>query len=146
MNLQEKNLIYKFCVYIFLLLLIFSIILLGTAVFYKNLRNRKDIVTSNSDYTNLNLYFLKVTKAPGVKINSYGLVGEDLQSYFITFENTDGVENTFIKLNDIIYYNKIKLCENVDNFKVIVDKSGKESISVEVTIQGKTYTSQYVIE
>lgn len=146
MNLQEKNLIYKFCVYIFLLLLIFSIILLGTAVFYKNLRNRKDIVTSNSDYTNLNLYFLKVTKAPGVKINSYGLVGEDLQSYFITFENTDGVENTFIKLNDIIYYNKIKLCENVDNFKVIVDKSGKESISVEVTIKGKTYTSQYVIE
>ncbi len=146
MNLQERNLIYKFFVYIFLLLLIFSIILLGTAVFYKNLKNRKDIVTSNSDYTNLNLYFLKVTKTPGVKINSYGLVGEDLQSYFITFENTDGVEDTFIKLNDIIYYNKIKLCENVDNFKVIVDKSGKESISVEVTIQGKTYTSQYVIE
>lgn len=146
MNLQGKNLIYKFCVYIFLLLLIFSIILLGTIVFYKNFKNRKDVVTSNSDYTNLNLYFLKVTKTPGVKINSYGLVGEDLQSYFITFENTDGIENTFIKLNDIIYYNKIKLCENVDNFKVIVDKTGKESISVEVTIQGKTYTSQYVIE
>lgn len=146
MNLQEKNFIYNFCVYIFLLLIIFSIILLGTVVFYKNLKNTKDIVTSNSDYTNLNLYFLKVTKTPGVKINSYGLVGEDLQSYFITFENTDGVENTFIKLNDIIYYNKIKLCENVDNFKVIVDKTGKESISVEVTIQGKTYTSQYVIE
>lgn len=146
MNLQAKNLIYKFCVYIFLLLFIFSIILLGTIVFYKNFKNGKDVVTSNSDYTNLNLYFLKVTKTPGVKINSYGLVGEDLQSYFITFENTDGIENTFIKLNDIIYYNKIKLCENVDNFKVIVDKTGKESISVEVTIKGKTYTSQYVIE
>ncbi len=146
MNFQERNFMYKFCVYIILFLFTFSIILLGTAVFYNNFRNRKDVVTSNSDYTKLNLYFLKATKNPGVKINSYGLVGEDLQSYFITFENTDGVENTFIKLNDIIYYNKIKLCENVDNFKVIVDKTGKESISVEVKIQGKTYLSQYVIE
>lgn len=100
---------------------------------------------ANSDYTNLNLYFLKTTKTPGIKINSYGLVGEDLQSYYITFENSDGTENTFIKINDIIYYNKIKLCEDVESFKVIVDKTGKESISVEVIIQGKTYTSQYVI-
>ena len=69
-----------------------------------------------------------------------------MQSYYITFENSDGSHNTFIKLNDIIYYNKIKLCENVESFKVIVDKTGKESISVETVIQGKTYTSQYVIE
>lgn len=146
MNSQEKNFIYKFCIYIFLFLIVFAIILLGTFFFYINLRNRQLSVSANSDYTNLNLYFLKTTKTPGVKIDSYGLVGEDLQSYFITFENTDGVENTFIKLNDIIYYNKIKLCEDVDSFKVIVDKTGKESILVEVIIQGKTYTSQYVIE
>lgn len=100
----------------------------------------------NSDYTNLNLYFLKTTKNAGVKIDSYGLVDEDLQSYYITFENNDGTKNTFIKLNDIIYYNKIKLCENVDSFKVIVDKTGKESISTEIIINGKLFTSQYVIE
>ena len=69
-----------------------------------------------------------------------------MQSYYITFENSDGSHNTLMKLNDIIYYNKIKLCENVESFKVIVDKTGKESISVEAVIQGKTYTSQYVIE
>lgn len=146
MNLQGKNYIYKFCIYIFVFLIVFSIILIVTSFFYINLKNRQLSVLANSDYTNLNLYFLKATKTPGVKIASYGLVDDDLQSYYITFENTDGVENTFIKLNDIIYYNKIKLCENVKSFKVIVDKTGKESISVEVTIQGKTYTSQYVIE
>ena len=146
MNLQGKNFVYKFCMCIFVFLFIFLIILLVTSAFYINLTNSKNTVNSNSDYTNLNLYFLKITKVPGVKINSYGLVGEDMQSYYITFENSDGSHNTFIKLNDIIYYNKIKLCENVESFKVIVDKTGKESISVEAVIQGKTYTSQYVIE
>lgn len=146
MKLQGKNFVYKFCMCIFVFLFIFLIILLVTSVFYINLTNSKNTVNSNSDYTNLNLYFLKTTKVPGVKINSYGLVGDDMQSYYITFENSDGSQNTFMKLNDIIYYNKIKLCENVESFKVIVDKTGKESISVEAVIQGKTYTSQYVIE
>ena len=146
MNLQGKNFVYKFCMCIFVFLFIFLIILLVTSAFYINLTNSKNTVNSNSDYTNLNLYFLKITKVPGVKIKSYGLVGEDMQSYYITFENSDGSQNTFIKLNDIIYYNKIKMCENVESFKVIVDKTGKESISVETVIQGKTYTSQYVIE
>lgn len=146
MNLQEKNLAYKFYIYFFLFLVIFCIIVLGTFFFYTNLKSRQNSATVDSDYTNLNLYLLKTTKVSGVKIAKYGLVDDDLQSYFITFENKDGVQNTFIKINDIIYYNKIKLCENVDVFKVIVDKTGKESISVEVVMQGKIYTSQYVIE
>lgn len=146
MNLQEKNLAYKFYIYFFLFLVIFCIIVLGTFFFYTNLKSRQNSATVDSDYTNLNLYLLKTTKVSGVKIAKYGLVDDDLQSYFITFENMDGVQNTFIKINDIIYYNKIKLCENVDVFKVIVDKTGKESISVEVVMQGKNYTSQYVIE
>lgn len=146
MNLQWKNFIYKFYRYIFLLLIVFIVILLVTVAFYTSLKMRQESVLTNSDFTNLNLYFLKTTKTPGVKIDSYGLVDEDLQSYYITFENSDGVQNTFIKLNDIIYYNKIKLCENVEGFKVIVDKTGKESISVEIIIDGKQYTSQYVID
>lgn len=146
MNLQFKNFIYKFYIYIFLFLIVFSLILVVTAKFYTNIKIKQKDVTANSEYTNLNLYFLKTTKTPGVKINSYGLVDEDLQSYYITFENSDGFQNTFIKLNDIIYYNKIMLCENVESFKVIVDKTGKESISVETKIQGKTFTAQYVIE
>ena len=132
--------------YIFLLLILFAIILVVTASFYINLKRSEQVASANSDYTTLNLYFLKTTKTPGNKIESFGLVGEDLQSYYITFENSDGTKNTFIKLNDIIYYNKMKLCEDVQSFKVIVDKTGKESISVETIIHGKIYTAQYVIE
>lgn len=146
MNSQKRNYIYKFYVYILEFFITFCIVVIITSFFYVNLKDRQKQVDINSDFTNLNLYFLKATKTPGVKIESYGLVDEDMQSYFITFENTDGVQNTFIKLKDIIYYNKIKLCENVESFKVIVDKTGKRSISVEVIIQGKTYVSQYVTE
>lgn len=146
MGLKLKNFIYKFYMYIFLLLIAFLLILWITSSFYASLKIRREEISMNSDYTNLNLYFLKTTKNPGVKIDSYGLVEEDLQSYYITFENNDGTKNTFIKLNDIIYYNKIKLCEDVDSFKVMVDKTGKESISAEIIINGKLYTSQYVIE
>lgn len=146
MNLQAKRIVKNCYIYIFLLLVIFIIILPCTFSFYINLKTRQNIVDADSTYTNLNLYFLKTTKNSGVKVDSYGLVGEDQQSYYITFENTDGTKNTFIKINDIIYYNKIKLCENVDSFKVIVDKTGKESISVEIGLQGKIYLSQYVIE
>ena len=146
MDLQGKNFIYKFYMYIFCLLILFAIILVVTASFYINLKRSEQTASTNSDYTSLNLYLLKTTKTAGNKIESFGLVGEDLQSYYVTFENSDGTKNTFIKLNDIIYYNKIKLCEDVQSFKVIVDKTGKESISVETIIHGKTYTAQYVIE
>ena len=45
----------------------------------------------------------------------------------------------------MIYYNGIKICENVDEFKVIVDKSEKASISTEVKIGENVFKSQYAL-
>jgi hypothetical protein len=114
--------------------------------FYQNVKAESSEVLMDSEITRLNLYLLKITKTPGIKIKNYGLVeSDDLSSYYITFENKDGSCNTFLKVDDIIYFNKIKLCENVEEFKVIVDKSSKESISVEVKIGDKVYNTQYAI-
>lgn len=113
--------------------------------FYKNITNINKTVSINSEYSNLNLYFLKITKENDVRIKNYGLVSNDNYSYYITFENEDGTTNTFIKIGDIIYLNNIKLCNNVETFKIIVDKTLKPSISVEAKISGKTYSTQYVI-
>ena len=68
-----------------------------------------------------------------------------MSSYYITFEKSDGTTNTFVKIGDIIYFNKIKLCEDVEIFKAIVDRSQKESILLEVKIGGKTFNSQYAL-
>ena len=113
--------------------------------FYRNITNVNRTVSFNSECSNLNLYFLKITKANDVKIKSYGLVDDDNLSYYITFENDDGTTNTFIKKGDIIYLNHIKICNNVESFKIIVDKTLKPYISVEAKILGNIYSCQYVI-
>lgn len=133
-------------IYIVVFTLIICIVGIITNYFYGNIKNLNKQTSINSEYTRLNLYLLKTTKTKDIKIKKYGLVNEeDLNSYYITFENEDGTTNTFIKKNDIIYFNQIKLCKNVDEFKVIIDKASKESISVEVKIQDKIYNLQYVL-
>lgn len=131
--------------------IIFTIIvcLIGGVMsfFYGNLKDTTNETNANSSYSMLNLYFLKTIQSPNISIESYGLVdNNDTKSYYITFKKDDGTTATFIKLGDIIYYNKIKLCENVETFKVIVDKSETQSFSVEVEMFDKVYNSQYAID
>lgn len=113
--------------------------------FYSNVNKMNKEISIDSEYRKLNLYLLNTTKN-SVTISKYGLVNiEDTLSYYITFVDANGEMNTFVKLEDKIYFNKIKLCDNVEEFKVIVDKSEKEKINVEVIIDGKKYDSQYVL-
>ena len=115
--------------------------------FIINLQNTSSKATANSNYSMLNLYFLKTVQTKNITIESYGLVdNNDTSSYYITFKKEDGSTATFIKLGDMIYYNKIKLCENVDVFKVIVDKSEAQSFSVEVQMLDNIYNSQYALD
>ncbi|MBR3614208.1 MAG: hypothetical protein IKL55_03410 [Clostridia bacterium] len=115
--------------------------------FYANLKNANDETVANTSYSMLNLYLLKTIQTPNVIIQSSGLVdNNDTTSYYITFQKGDGTTATFVKLGNIIYYNKTKLCENVDVFKVIVDKSENQSFSVEVKMLDKIYNSQYALD
>lgn len=131
--------------------IIFTIIvcLIGGVMsfFYGNLKDTSNETNANSSYSMLNLYFLKTIQSPNISIESHGLVdNNDTQSYYITFKKDDGSTVAFIKIGDIIYYNKIKLCEKVDTFKVIVDKSERQSFSIEVEMFDKIYNSQYAID
>ena len=82
----------------------------------------------------------------GLELKKYGLADENNPTdYFITFENNEGKTYTFAKVGDMVYMNKIKLCENVDSFVVMIERSTKESISVEITIEEQKYEFQYAI-
>lgn len=144
---KNRNRIMKsLFMYITLFTLVICIVGVIMSYFYKNIKTFNTDISITSDYNILNLYFLKTTKSNNITIKNYGLVDkDDLSSYYITFLKEDGTTSTFIKIGDIIYFNKIKLCENVDEFKIIVDKSEKESISIEVKILDKVYNSQYVL-
>ena len=133
-------------IYIVIFTIIICIVGSINTYFYDNIKEIDSELFARSEYTRLNLYFLKIVKYNGISIKNYGLVDEDdpLSSY-ITFENSDGTTNTFIKVKDILYYNKIKLGENVEEFNVVVDKLGKETISIDLKISNNDYKLQYVI-
>lgn len=146
MNFDSTKVLKSLVSFVILFYIILSIVGLILNYFYTNITRVNQAVTTTSKYATLNLYFLKITKENDVRIKKYGLVdNDDTSSYFITFENEDGTTNTFLKMGDIIYLNNIKICDNVEEFKVIVDKTLKTSISVDVKILGKIYSSQYVI-
>lgn len=137
----------KLTVYVIVFTIIVCIVGGIMSYFIINLQNTSNDATANSSYSMLNLYFLKTVQTQNIAIESHGLVdNNDTSSYYITFRKEDGTTATFIKLGNIIYYNKIKLCENVDVFKVIVDKSEAQSFSVEVQMLDKVYNSQYALD
>ncbi len=146
MQLAETKVIKNLFLYIVLFTIFIGIVGTVQTYFYKNINNISSSLDANSELTKLNLYFLKVNKTDGVVVKKYGLVDEnDLSSYYITFENEDKTTNTFIKLGDMLYFNKIKLCENVEEFVINVDNSINQSISVSIKILGETYDLQYAI-
>lgn len=146
MQSAETKVIKNLFLYIVLFTIFIGIVGTVQTYFYKNINNISSSLDANSELTKLNLYFLKVNKTDGVVVKKYGLVDEnDLSSYYITFENEDKTTNTFIKLGDMLYFNKIKLCENVEEFVINVDNSINQSISVSIKILGETYDLQYAI-
>lgn len=147
MQLKENKIIKKVFIYIVLFTIVICIVGSTESYFHNNLNNLSLGLNVDSELSTLNLYFLKVTKTDGVTIKKYGLAKDnDLTSYYITFENKDKTENTFIKLGDILYFNKIKLCEHVEEFIVSVDNSTNQSIFINIKILGQNYEFQYAID
>lgn len=48
----------------------------------------------------------------------------------------------------MLYFNEIKLCENVDDFKIekSVAENGKDILKTYLKINGTVYTTDYVME
>lgn len=144
--MQTSKLMTNLAIYILVFTIVVCVVAAIMVYFYSNMMQITSKTYANSDYSILNLYFLKLLQSDGISIDEYGLVdNNDITSYYITFRKEDGTKYTFIKLGDMIYYNGIKLCENVDEFKVIVDKSEKASISTEVKIGENVFKSQYAL-
>ena len=146
MQTYTNKIMAKLVIYVIVFTIFICLITRIMSYFNSNLQQISTTVESNTNYAILNLYLLKTVKTQNVSIKNYGLVdNDDTSSYYITFINADGTTSTFIKIGNIIYFNKIKICENVEEFKIIIDKSEKESFSIEVKILDKVYNSQYAL-
>lgn len=146
MQSNGNKIMINLVIYVFVFTLIVCIVSGLMSYFYGNIQKINKETKANSDFSNLNLYFLKTVQTSNLSIKNYGLVDyDDTSSYYITFQRDDGGTTTFIKLGNNIYCNKIKLCEDAGSFKIIVDKSERQSVYIEVKILDKVYNSQYAL-
>lgn len=121
-----------------------------TTYFYNNMNVIDSSASSSVEYNKLNVYLLKQVKSPDVVLEGYTEsphkdFNEENANY-ITFKLQDGSKNTFLHVGDILYFNKIKLCEEVEKFEVSVEKAEKTSITVTVQIANNQYKTKYVLE
>lgn len=146
MQFSGNKIMTNLIIYVFVFSISVCIISGLMSYFYGNIQKINKETKANSDYSILNLYILKTLQTNNLSIKNYGLVDyDDTSSYYITFQRDDGRTTTFVKVGDIIYCNKIKLCEDAESFKIIVDKSERQSFSIEVKILDKIYNSQYAL-
>ena len=134
-----------------------------TTFFYNNVEILDTSIGSNSQYNKFNLYILNECKKSGNSLmawknndieaandtsdNIAALISPGSDT-FITFRNIDGNKNSFIYVEDEknLYYNSIKLCNDVEEFKFKIDNlSGKTVIKVFIKIDGTTFTTEYVV-
>jgi len=112
-----------------------------TIFFNNNIRDLNGTVTTSSEYNKFNLYMLEYTK------NGYTpSVSNENTVVIFSKNNNDSVKFTF--LSNTLYFNKIKLCENVNdaNFEIVTAANGKLVLRTIIDINGIEYDTDYVIE
>ena len=141
MKSQKGITMMSLVIYVASFMLITGIVGTITTYFYNNMKIMDANIGSNAEYNKLNLYMAKLVKEKGTIIYKY----DEDDGEYITFENGDK-RNTFVKLGDILYYNNIKLCSNVDDFDVKVETdTGKPVVKVLFQVSGTVFSTQYVI-
>ncbi len=133
---------------LYIISFVIILVLVGSiTVFFGNQANDINMATgASAEYNKFNLYMLDQTKN-GCKISR--ISEEEDKNQFVTFSSGE-TPNTFVKLKDgnILYFNQMKLCENVDEFKVKKDiaDNGKQVLKTYLKINGTVYTTDYVVE
>ncbi len=128
-------------IYIGCFLVITGIIGAVTVFFYNNTSLLNSEVYSSAEYNKLNMYLVKESEEQG---NSFVNFDDSSNMYTLTFSN--GNVYTFDKDNNLLYFNKICLCEDVQEFKVSTDyTTGKEVIKVKIDFTNKSYTTNYTM-
>ena len=133
-------------IYVASFLAVTSLVGVITTFFYNNLKVINTDMGSSAYYNKLNLYMAHEAKKSGNRIYKYD-TDNPQQSSYITFIDNSGNKNTFVKLGNIIYFNKIALCKNVDDFYIKIDNSNvKKTVNVYVEIDGTAYSTKYVVD
>ncbi len=132
-------------IYVASFVMVIAIVGSVTLFFNQNIRDLRGTENATSEYNKFNLYMLEYTK------NGHEIVKcsePNAEEVYVTFSKEEKM-NTFIKLKDtnILYFNQMKLCENVNDFKIeqATADNGKLVLKTYIDIAGTVYTTDYVM-
>lgn len=130
-------------IYIIAFVMIIGIVGSITIFFNYNAKEIDMASSASAEYNKFNLYMLDQIKN-GAKFHSKG-------DGYVTFSYETKASqqyNTFVKLGNILYFNEIKLCENIEDFRISKEtaSNGKDVLKTYININGTVYTTDYVIE
>ena len=130
-------------IYVASFLVISGIIASLTMFFYNNTTLIDVENYSAAEYNKLNMYFVKESEETGNKLIE---IDQNTGSSIAFIEFSNGDRFTLDKVTNLLYYNKICLCEDVKNFEVQKDyETGKEVVKVKVEFSNKSYTTKYTM-
>lgn len=144
MNYKSQNAItmISLVIYVGCFLVVAGIVGAVTVFFYNNTSLLNSEVFSSAEYNKINMYLVKESEEEG---NSFVSFDNSSNMYTLTFSN--GNVYTFDKDNNLLYFNKICLCEDVQEFNVLTDyTSGKEVLKVKIDFTNKSYTTSYCMD
>ena len=128
-------------IYVISFVVIIGIVGTITTVFNNNIQDINLSSGTSSEYNKFNLYMLEQTQ------NGYSVLKYNNNESYVTFSNGE-TSNSFVLLGNILYFNKIKLCENVKEFKLeqTVAENGNDVLKTYININDRVYTTDYVIK
>ena len=137
---REKGItLLSLIVYIIVMLIVIGVMSAITSNFYKNTDAIKGNVEEVVKFNKFNNYFLKEVKRKNNAVDT-------VSSNYILF--TSG--NSFSLSNNVIYYNNIALCEEVQNMEVLLGVNGdgmdKTIVNVNISFKNFNKSINYKIE
>ncbi len=161
---EEKGItIVSLIIYVGVLFIVVMLVGRITGFFYKN-ADTVQTKSSEADFNKLNLYMLEETKRENTRINSIGKMEKDDESnsysysivnndegnaiqFYTRLQDESGEYNVIGQAGSGIYYNKIKLCSDVDSFAITKNtENGKDKISITIKFNSEeTYTAEYTM-
>lgn len=129
--------------YVILITFVVAAISSITSSFYSSIHEFDNESESAVSYSKFNMYFVNDIKRAGATLEEYG---DDyiILSYTNT-ENDETVKVEYSLQNNMLYRNKVKICENANNI-LITANTQNNTITINLKIKDYEKTTTYVIE
>jgi hypothetical protein len=131
MKSQSGVTLISLTIYLIVMSIVIAIISVVSTYFYKNIGLVSEDVEPLTEYTKLNSFLSDEVNHDNIKVLEYN---SEIENSYIVFDN--GVQYTFIKENNAVYRNKVKICKGVKTCKFDYEiKSGKRRVIVNIEME-----------